>query len=241
MTYNFQSSSVTIPKAMPKSALGALQTWKRASVFFIMLLIWLNTSSRGFRSGEYGGKNNNRAPTWSSINCRAPSTWWIEASSMITTDSGFTQLNGLQDRHQMIIKYFPMHLQNLLLNRYHGFPELTWQELPSIGFLELKVGDLLVWFPWENMLVCAYCVDTHSHQSILTWKDHILTLLPYNELFVHHFAVMQHVSWPAHVLQDLVECSDTNIDSKSGYPLLLNFMEVCSRVVDDQYISCSFK
>ena len=70
-----QSSSVTIPKAMLKSALGALQTWKRASFFFIMLLIWLNTSSRGFRLGEYGGKNNNRALTWSSINCLAPSTW----------------------------------------------------------------------------------------------------------------------------------------------------------------------
>ena len=32
--YDLQSSSVTIPKAMLKSALGALQTWKRASFFF---------------------------------------------------------------------------------------------------------------------------------------------------------------------------------------------------------------
>ena len=71
--YDLQSS-VTIPKAMLKSALGALQTWKRASFFSIMLLIWLNISSRGFRSGEYGGKNNNRVPTWSLINCLTPST-----------------------------------------------------------------------------------------------------------------------------------------------------------------------
>ena len=72
---DLQSSSVTIPNAMLKSALGALQTWKRASFFFIILLIWLKTSSRGFRSGEYGGKNNNQTPAWSSINYLAPSMW----------------------------------------------------------------------------------------------------------------------------------------------------------------------
>ena len=30
------------------------------------------------------------------------------------------------------------------------------------------------------------------------------------------------------------ECGNTDIDSKSGNPLLLNFMEVYSRVVNDQ-------
>jgi len=36
-----------------------------------------------------------------------------------------------------------------------------------------------------------------------------------------------------HVLQGLAECGNTDTDSKSGHPLLLNFMKLYSRIVDD--------
>ncbi len=60
--YEKQSFWVTIPKAIAKSALGALLVSKIRKFSFIMFLTWLNTSSRGLRSGEYGGRTINFAP-----------------------------------------------------------------------------------------------------------------------------------------------------------------------------------
>ena len=92
--YEWQSSLVTMANASESSALGILLTSKRLLFFFNIPFTLLNTSSRGFRSGEYGGRNSRRAPTWSTIMSEMASTWWMDALSKITTEWGFVQLKG---------------------------------------------------------------------------------------------------------------------------------------------------
>ena len=92
--YVNESSVVTMANASVSSALGMLLTSKRLLFFFNIPFTLLNTSSRGFRSGEYRGRNSRRTPTWSTIISEMACTWWMDALSRIRTEWGFVQLKG---------------------------------------------------------------------------------------------------------------------------------------------------
>ena len=82
--------------AIASSVLGWVHTWNTSSFAFIMLFTSLKTSSRGIRSGEYGGRNTTLAFALVSIKFTTWSRWWIAQLSMITTEWLLFPSNGFK-------------------------------------------------------------------------------------------------------------------------------------------------
>ena len=94
------------------------------SFSFKAVLTFPNTGSRGFRSGEYGGRKSSFAPVMLS------SVWWIDALSIITTDNTLTVLKGFSIGNEEVERkcenlYNYLYLLYLLLNRHHEYLEST--------------------------------------------------------------------------------------------------------------------
>ena len=94
--YPTQSWVVTIPKAIANNTLVAVLAWNSPSFALMMLLTWLNNSSNGIKSGEYGGRKISFACATVSIWWTTGRTWWIAQLSITTTDRVFVPLNGFK-------------------------------------------------------------------------------------------------------------------------------------------------
>ena len=74
------------------------ETWSSGGKVYALTgfraaLTFENTSSRGIRSGLYGGRNTSRAPTPVMMSYTL-SRWWILALSITSTDRGLFPSNG---------------------------------------------------------------------------------------------------------------------------------------------------
>ena len=155
-----------MPNAIARNTLGALHARNSASFCFMMPLILLKTSSVGLRSGEYGGRNSNRAPTWLSIKSVTPSTWWMDALSVITTEWELTQLNGwrIGMRQLALDELFKLHSSFNIANTIDILKWNNWNSRVACS----PLYGLKMSFPSCYMLISSNSVSchTHSHLSI---------------------------------------------------------------------------
>ena len=117
---------------MASSTLGAEHTWKSWWFSFMMLLIWLNTSSAGIRSGkEVSSTAWHQLGSQSDLQLHTHGGYWHYPLWLLSKGWHCKRMGS----NSLWSRWTFLHSLYLLWNTHHGFRQSTWLEWLNTLFL----------------------------------------------------------------------------------------------------------